>query len=132
MASELDLLIQLKTQMVTFLDELIESFPEETDFIIFRIFIKDQIPVQDVMNYIVFKLIPLQNMVKERDENFFLNNNILFEKFDNKKSSKVNHFKQLWLSKKVDKQDKNVIWTWFESFIYLASKYCELKNIHSN
>lgn len=127
MSSELELLIQLKTQLVNFLDELIESFPDEPDFVIFRIFVKDQIPVMDIMNYIAAKLVPLQKMVKERDESFFLNNNVLFDKFDDRKNDKVNHFKKLWLSNKVDKEDKRVIWSWFDSFIYLANKYLEIK-----
>jgi len=126
MSSELELLIQLKKQLVDFLDELIESFPEEPDFVIFRIFVKDQIPIEDVMKYICAQLLPLRNEVKERNDNFFLNHNVLFEKFDEKKSSKVNQFKRLWLSPRVDKKDKDVIWQWFDSFLYLANKYQQL------
>lgn len=129
MSSELELLIQLKTQLVAFLDELIESFPSEPDFVIFRIFINDQIPIADVMDYIVTKLCPLQDMVKNRDESFFLNNNILFDRLDDKKSDKVNHFKRLWLSKNVDKEDKEVIWKWFASFILLGNKYKDIKKL---
>ena len=125
--SELDLLIQLKTQLVGFLDELIESFPEEQDFVIFRIFVKDRLPIVDVMNYIVNNLCPLHSMVKSKDENFFLNHNILFEKFDNNSSSKVNHFKKLWTSTSLDKKDKETIWKWFQTFIYLGNKYAECK-----
>lgn len=127
MPSEIDLLIQLKTQMVAFLDELIESFPEEPDFVIFRIFVKDQIPIADIMNYIAGNLVPLQDMVAKRDDNFFLNNNVLFSEFDENKSSKVNYFRRLWLSNKVDKEDRQVIWKWFDSFIFLAKKYLEIK-----
>lgn len=129
MSSELELLIQLKTQLVAFLDELIESFPSEPDFVIFRIFINDQIPIADVMDYIITKLCPLQDMVKNRDESFFLNNNILFDRMDDKKSDKVNHFKRLWLSKNVDKEDKEVIWKWFASFILLGNRYKEVKKL---
>ena len=125
--SELEVLIQLKTQLVNFLDELIESFPDEPDFLIFRIFIKDQIPITDVMNYIVFKLLPLQRLVKERDEKFFLNNNVLFPEFNNADLKKVDHFRNIWLSEKVDQDDRDVIWSWFDTFIYLANKYIEKK-----
>jgi hypothetical protein len=128
MSSELEILIQLKTQLVSFIDELIETFPSEPDFVIFRIFINDQIPIVDIMEYIVSRLCPLQDMVKNRDESFFLNYNILFDKFDNKKNSeKVNHFKRLWLSKNIDKEDKEVLWQWFASFIMLGNKYKEIK-----
>ena len=131
MSSELEILIQLKTQLVNFLDELIESFPQEADFIIFRIFVKDQIPILDIMDYVVGKLCPLQEMIKNKDENFFLNQNILFEKFDEKKSNRVNHFKRLWLSGSIDKEDKETIWKWFSSFIFLGHKYKEIKKKES-
>jgi hypothetical protein len=39
----------------------------------------------------------------------------------------VNHFRKLWLSKKLDDEDRKVLWSWFDSFIYLANKYLELK-----
>ncbi len=127
MSSEIDILIQLKTQLVVFLDELIESFPNEPDFIIFRIFVKDQISIADIMEYITKNLCPLQNMVKERNEKFFLDNNILFEKFDESESNKVNHFKRLWTSNLLDKQDKEVIWKWFQTFIILGNRYLETR-----
>jgi hypothetical protein len=123
MSSQIELLIQLKTQLVNFFDELIETLPDEPDFVIFRIFIKDQVPTADVMDYIITNLIPLQDLVKTKNEDFFLNNNILFEKYDN---NRVNHFKRLWLSTKVDNEDRDVIWKWFASFLYLANKYREI------
>lgn len=126
MSSEIELLTQLKSQLVNFLDELIESFPSEADFIIFRIFVKDQLPILDIMNYIRFNLCPFQDMIKNRDDSFFLNHNVLFEKFDEHKSNKVNHFKKLWTSGDIDKQDKEVIWRWFASFVYLGNKYSDL------
>ncbi len=127
MSSELEILIQLKTQLVNFLDELIESFPDEPDFVIFRIFINDRIPISEVMDYIVEKICPLQDMVKQRKEEFFLNYNVLFETFDEKKSSKVNYFKRLWLSGKLDKEDKETIWRWFNTLVYLGSKYQDIR-----
>ncbi len=127
MSSEIEILIQLKTQLVNFFDELIEQFPREPDFVIFRIFLKDRIPIADVMAYIATKLVPLQDMVKAKNEEFFVNNNVLFERFDENKNSKVNHFRKLWLSGSLDSEDKDTIWRWFASFIYLANKYIELK-----
>lgn len=126
-SSEIEILIQLKTQLVNFLDECIETFSQEPDFVIFRIFVKDQIPITDIMDYIIEKLCPSQEMVKNRDENFFLNQNFLFEKLDSKKTNKVNHFKKLWLSPDTDKEDKEAIWRWFSTFIYLGNKYKQLK-----
>jgi hypothetical protein len=125
--SEIEILIQLKTQMVNFLDELIESFPNEPDFVIFRIFVNDRIPIADIMKYITTNLCPLQDMIKNKDDQFFLNHNVLFEKFSKDESSKVNYFKRMWTSKEFDKEDKDIIWEWFQSFISLGNKYLECK-----
>ena len=130
MSSEIEILTQLKTQLVNFLDELIESFPNEPDFVIFRIFVNDRIPITDIMKYITVKLCPLQDMVKNRDEQFFLNNNILFEKLSDNGNNKVNYFKRLWTSSSLDKEDKEIIWKWFQSFIFLGNKYLEKHKIN--
>jgi len=127
MSSEIELLTHLKTQLVNFLDELIESFPKEPDFVIFRIFVNDRLPITDIMKYITINLCPLQDMIKNKDEKFFLNHNILFEKFDDQERNKVNHFKDLWLSGNLDNEDKETMWKWFSSFIYIGNKYKELK-----
>ena len=119
------ILSQLKTQMIAFLDDLISNYPDQPDFVIFRIFVQEQLPIQDIMYYIIEKLIHLQNMVKERNEAFFLNYNPLGEKFSqcNSDSGKVNQFKNLWLSNRVSDTDKGTIWAWFDVFLLLARKY---------
>lgn len=124
MSSEFELLTQLKSQLVDFFDDLIGLLPNETDFVVLRIFIKDRVPIEDVMKYISLKLLPLKTLIDTRDEKFFLENNILFEQLD---KNKVNHFKRIWLSKDIDNQDKDIIWKWFTSLIYLAKKYTDLK-----
>ena len=65
------------------------------------------------------KTIPCTKMIKERNENFFLESNI----FDSISKTKVVHFKKLWRSKSLDDDDKKVIWQWFDSFIFLSEKY---------
>jgi len=125
--AEIQLLTQLKKQLVTFLDELIESFPDEPDFVIFRIFVNDRLPIVDIMNYIVNELCPLKDMIKNKDEKFFLNYNVLFEKLDDQDTTKINHFKNLWLSNSLDTEDRETLWRWFSSFVTLGIKYKELK-----
>ena len=127
MSTEIELLTQLKTQLVNFMDELIETFPKEPDFVIYRIFINDQIPILDIMKYITAELCPLYEMVKNKDENFFLGRNVLFAKFNDSSTNKVNRFKKLWTSGTLDAEDKEVLWSWFNSIIYLGNKFIELK-----
>lgn len=124
--SKLDLLKQLNNHLVSFLDELIETFPQEPDFIIFRILVKDKLDTEDIMNYIVNRLCPLQDMVKNKNESFFLDNNILFENLDKKNNDKINRFKKIWISGNLDQENKDILWSWFASIISLGKRYTEI------
>ena len=55
--SETAILKQFKNSIITFLDELIVQFPEEADLVIFRIFLKDRVPIIDIMTYFVHKIL---------------------------------------------------------------------------
>ena len=118
--SKLQVLIDFKYSLVNFLDELIEQFPEEGDLVVARIFLNDQVPTEQIMNVVISKILPLKEMVKKKDEDFFINNNILFEQLN---KDKVNRFKILWRSDRLDNEDRLVIWRWYELFISLAEKY---------
>ncbi len=125
--SEIQILTEFKNGLITFFDELIEQFPCEGDLVMIRIFLKDQINITDVIN--IFTNVinkddqKLKKMIKERNENFFLENNI-FESFS---KNKVLHFKKLWRSGALDADDKKVVWKWIDSFVFLSDKYNKLK-----
>ena len=125
--SEVQVLIEFKNSLISFFDELIEQFPEEGDLVMIRIFLKDQIPIEDVINIFNHNINKneqkLKKMTKDRDEASFLDNNI----FDTVNQGKISHFKKLWRSGRLDKEDKEVIWRWVDSFIYLGDKYNKLK-----
>lgn len=121
--ASLKVLIVFKKQLVDFIDELIASFPSEPDFIMIRIFLKDQVPIEDIMKYFVETILPLENMVATKNDKFFLENNILFESLDSDSATKVNYFKRLWTT--IDKTDKDIIWKWFSSFISLSKRYVD-------
>jgi hypothetical protein len=122
------ILLQFKNELITFFDELIDIFPSEGDLVMIRIFLKDQIPIEDVM--IIFNNIvnkeeqKFKNMIKERNETFFLESNM----FDSISKTKALHFKKLWRSGRLDPEDKDIIWKWVNSFVYLADKYIKIKN----
>ena len=121
--SSIQILTQFKNSMITFFDELIGQFPEEGDLVIARIFLKDQVPIHDVVTAFHLKINQddqrLKKMVRERNENFFLENNV----FDFVDKDKVNHFKRLWRSGRLDVDDKECIWRWVDTFITLADRY---------
>lgn len=117
------LLHVLKTQLLLFFDELIVLMPKEQDFLVMRFFIKDQIPITDVMEYIIQKLIPLEDAIVKKDERFFLDHQVLFEDLRDH-DSKVNYFKDLYLQS--DAENKEVFWNWFNYFLNIGKKYVAL------
>jgi hypothetical protein len=48
--SEVLILQEFKNNLISFFDELIDLFPSEPDLVIVRIFLKDQIPIDEVLN----------------------------------------------------------------------------------
>lgn len=118
------LLQVLKTQLLLFFDELISIMPSEKDFIVIRFFIKDQVPIADVMQYIIDKLVPLEDYILKRDDRFFLEHQVLFEDL-REHDSKVNYFKNMW-ENSTDQENKEAIWNWFKYFIDLGKRYQRL------
>ena len=125
--SEVEILIQFKTSLLTFFQELIDQFPQEGDLVIIHIFLANQFPIQDAMEIFALKLNKndqeLKKMIKVRDENFFLNHNL----FDSFGEGKVSHFKRLWTSGVLDEENKDVVWSWVDTFVILSNKYLSLK-----
>jgi hypothetical protein len=121
--SEIEVLKEFKTQIISFLDELVSQFPEEGDLVLLRLFITNQIPIKDAMDGFNHKINTnnqeLRKMVKDRKETFFLDHNA----FDFIGKEKVTHFKKVWRSGRLDDEDKRVIWNWIDAFIYLGDKY---------
>jgi len=122
---KLNLIREFRMQLVSFLDELIEQFPEEGEFVIIRIFVKDQMPMADVLGRYIRDLLPFSNQIKDRNENFFLENDLLYTG-TSIGASRINHFRNLWQSDKLDQNDRETVWKWMELFNAIASRY--LKN----
>ncbi len=112
--------IKLKKQLVQFLKELSSQLPKEGDIILAIIILENQIPEQELMNYFINKIFPLKDEVLNRNEKFFLENNILFESIE---SGTVNKFKSIWLSNEITNESREVIWDWFKIFIMITEKY---------
>ena len=98
------ILNEFRTQLIHFLDEIIEQFPLETDFVLIRLFLKD-LPATDIIGRFIRDLLPLKNEVDKRNESFFLENTILYTG-GQVQTSNMNHIKSLWTSNKLDANDK--------------------------
>lgn len=121
-----ELLKQLHINIIDFFDELINLFPRDNDLIYMRIFLKDQIEIKEIMCSLNWKLNTndqkVKKLIKDRDESTFTEYDIF--KFENK----LINFKKLWNSSRLDVDDKENIWKWMDSFVFLCSKYCK-KNL---
>ena len=117
------LLEKFQKSLVTFFDELVEMFPNEKDFILIRILVKDQIPSTQIMSY--FEMVMLNkeiiSSIERRDDDFILSN-VLFSKI-----SKSDVFKNLW-ENRLDKDDKKMIWDWVDMFKSITTQYMKLNN----
>jgi hypothetical protein len=117
---KLRLMHEFRAQLINLLDELIDQFPEETDLLLIRIFMRDQIPVSDVLGRYIRDLLPLKQQIEQKDSAFFIQNSVLYSQIAD---NKVNHFKNLWLSNKLDDTDRDIIWQWMALLTKIADQY---------
>lgn len=124
----MEILLEFKKQLVIFIDELIDQFPNEGDLIIIRLFISNQVSIKDLIENFILQINKdnqhFRKMIKDRNDTLFLEYNIFGKIFGN---SKVSHFKKIWRSSSLDQEDKKIIWQWVDTFVYIADKY--IKNI---
>lgn len=106
--------------LINFLDELIEQFPHNKYFLTARIHVKDVIPITTVINYFIQYILPYKEYIAKRDAEFFMNNSEFYSKFD---KDMINDFKKLWRSNQLDKEDRQILWKWIDSFVFLLEKY---------
>ena len=123
--SELGYLKDFKTQMVNFLDELVEQFPEEPTFVLIRIFVNDKIPIQDVLGRFIRDCLPYKNYVAKKDDKFFLESDVIYQHSVSEAEceDEANKFRDLWKSNRLDDDDRVVIWDWFILFFKIAEGY---------
>jgi hypothetical protein len=118
--NSIEILDKFQKSLVSFFDALIDMFPNEKEFILIRILVKDQIPSTQIMSY--FQLVAsnteIMTSIKKRDDQFFLQN-VLFSKIN-----KSDVFKNIWISK-LDSDDKVMIWDWVDVFMKLTNSYTE-------
>ena len=111
---------EYKKQLLNFVDELIEQFPEEGDLVVMRVYIANQMEIIPFVNDTIYMLSKdegkVRKMVKNRNENFFLNHNLM-ESLNQK-----NHLRKIWKSGILDSEDKEILWKWFDSFVYLSDQ----------
>jgi hypothetical protein len=111
--SKIDIKLDLLNNLKEFLDDLLETLPEEEDLHMMRIFLIDQISIDFLIEQINKYVLPHREKIKKRNEEFFLNDDGIFGKINGKK---ILHFKEIWKSNRLSKDNKNIIFVWFDHF----------------
>ncbi len=122
-ANQNQILSEFKKTVVQFFDELIGQFPSAGDLVVCRVMMNDQVPVRLVMDAFCDKLDDnngeMRVMIREKNEEFFIERDI-FEVVSGEIGTRL---KKLWVSPMLSDDDRNVIWDWFNSFVFLADKF---------
>ena len=116
MSSKEKLIIEFRDQLIKFLDELIDQFPSESQFIIIRILVKDQILIEDVLGQFIKDILPEKNNIKQRKDTFFTDNKFL-------KTKNGSLFKTVWECPQLDKEDREIIWKWIDLFVLTLKSF---------
>ena len=128
MELEIKILNKFKETIVGFLDSLIEQvdeYPEiKGDLITLRVFSKDQLPVENIVNSFILHLIPHKEMIVERKDVFFMEH---IDRFTNIPRDSINRFKMLWRSNTFTTEDRDAIWKWIDVLLKIVERYQSVK-----
>ena len=128
--SEIHVLKEFKNNLISFFDELIDQFSDIGELVMIRIFLNDQVIIKDVVESVSYQINKndqmIRKIIKDRNEEFFLEENNFFDGLS-KQYDKVLKFQTIWRSNRLDKEDKETIWKWIDSFVFLTDKYNKLK-----
>lgn len=122
-----ELLKLFKSNVLSFLDNVISVFPKETHFIFFKLAVKSGlVSEKKILKDFSEIIIPHKEMVLQRNEEFFLTKcKSLVSNLPNVKDDDVDHFKNMWTSEQLTDEDRENIWKYFILFLNIALKYEE-------
>ena len=125
-----ELQVKFKNNMLKFIDELIELCPDRGEFFMVKVFVRDNVPLQEIIERFADIVLPYTAQIKEKNQDFFLTTTALqdsmtcFEYMRENDNGKmlIESTRKLW-SEKFDEDDKNACWKWLNLFVILAKKY---------
>ena len=117
--SKEEIMILFRKQLVNFIDELIDSFPSEGNLVIGRIYVANQLIIEDALNGFCNSLTKYRESIRTRDVVFFREHNLL----GSPNKDNINYLKKLWDEGTLDDEEKLVIWEWVDLFVTIADTY---------
>ena len=105
-------------------DNIFESEEEKGDLMLVEFFFKRMHP-ERVIDHIVSHALPHKNKIKNRDINFFIENRKIFAGLP---EDRIDYYcNMIAVGEKLTDEDRQVIWSYFDTFVALAESYRKTK-----
>lgn len=107
---------RLKRSLVGFIDDLITLFPTNNELVTLRIVVDSQIPAEMIMDTFTQNLEYFKIKSESRDETLFSEKNPIFEQL-----GQGELFLTVWQEISHDVHNKNMMWSWVDHLVKIAS-----------
>ena len=120
-----DDLADLKNVMMEFIADLRRIFTsrdEQRDLMLVELYF-DHLSNGRVMQHMIKKVLPYASIIVERDANFFINHDSLFQTLP---KFRARHYKEFWKGtegKSLSPENKNAIWAYFDTILEIVKGY---------
>ena len=115
------ILSDFQKSLVSFLDELIDMYPNEGDFVLARIIIKDKIPMIDIVKYFQQFILPFKTEIKNKNKEIIVNKIFCIGNNTGVSTQKLERYSQIYDNLSTD--DREIVWDWVHTFIHFVEKY---------
>lgn len=111
-------------QITNFINELTETYPDNKDMMIFKekYNMLRSINSQLIIDYFIQYIYPFKELIKNENENFFLEGGGQEELNDKNGLRLRDNLKNLWINN-MKEENKKVVWKYFKTYILLIDKY---------
>jgi len=120
-----DDLADLKNVMMEFIADLRRIFTsrdEQRDLMLVELYF-DNLSNGRIMQHMIKKVLPYASIIVERDANFFINHDSLFQTLP---KFRARHYKEFWKGtegKTLSPENKNAIWAYFDTILEIVKGY---------
>ena len=120
-----DDLADLKNVMMEFIADLRRIFTsrdEQRDLMLIELYF-DNLSNGRIMQHMIKKVLPYASIIVERDADFFINHDSLFQTLP---KFRARHYKEFWKGtegKSLSPENKNAIWAYFDTILEIVKGY---------
>ena len=121
-----DDLADLKNVMKEFgadLRRIFTSRDEQRDLLLIELYF-EKMSAENIMQKLIKKVVPYASIIADRNSDFFINHDTLFQSLPKFRSR---HYKEFWTGTSSDKvlsdENKNAIWAYFDTIVEIVKGF---------